>query len=97
MEDKTRKDMDTIFFSNSASASVSWIDTSEGSVHHFMAMPTSPVIGKWNFAGLDVLDILYEDFIVPFHFLRRFPTHGLGNILPAVRGVLVILCQCLFK
>lgn len=30
MEDKTRKDMDTIFFSNSASASVSWIDTSEG-------------------------------------------------------------------
>ena len=57
----------------------------------------SCVFGERDFVGVDALDILNKDLIVPLHFLCSFPTNCSGNIIPAVRGVLVIHRKRLFK
>ncbi|KAJ4714395.1 hypothetical protein OWV82_012892, partial [Melia azedarach] len=55
------------------------------------------IIGMGILASLNIPDILNQDIIMFFHFFNGFPTHSPGNILPAVRGFLVINGQGSFE
>lgn len=55
------------------------------------------VIGKGNMTTLYVPEIFQEYFIVSLNILNGFTTNCSGYIVPAFRGILVILCKSLFK
>ena len=56
-----------------------------------------PVVRQGNLVWLYLHDVLYKDLIVSPDFLFWFSTHGPGDVIPAIRSVLVIGSQGLLK
>lgn len=62
-----------------------------------LAVTIGVVLGEGHLTSFNIFEVLYEDVIVPLHLLGCFTTHCIGNLLPAVGGVLVVHCQCPLK
>ena len=55
------------------------------------------VIGQWDLAGLNMLEVLDKHLVVLLHLLDGLSADGPGHVLPAVGGVLVIHHQSMLE
>lgn len=68
-----------------------------GQVGCAIAAPTGLVLGEGHFPGFNILYVLEQDLIMPLHVLGRLAADRLGDVLPPVRGVLVVDGKCPLK